>query len=244
MSNEICIIHHLGLGDQLMLNGMVRYFLQFYKINLIVNKAHEENVTFMYKDCDKHKLNLIFIESNHPKNVWENTKDKGRVVPLATYGVDDNMWKFMTQGQGSLFSNWVHGVYIQAGVNPVYMTSKFKVERDDQKESTLYNKYITDDEDYIFIHDSGSVKNSQININTKLKIIRPQSEDTNIFDYLKIIENAQEVHCINSVFAWMIELVKVGNSKNNFFHTGLAHTYYNSRSVRTVFSDDRWTFID
>jgi hypothetical protein len=62
---------------------------------------------------------------------------KEDIIALATYGIDDNGWAFMTQGPGSAMSNWAHGVYIQAGVNPRYMYSKFKVVRDKSKEFTI-----------------------------------------------------------------------------------------------------------
>jgi hypothetical protein len=61
--------------------------------------------------------------------------------------MDDKSWEFMTQGQGSVMTNWAHGVYVQAGVNPKYMYSKFKVVRDKSKEFTI------DKENYIFVHD-------------------------------------------------------------------------------------------
>jgi len=242
---SVCIVHHLGLGDQLMLNGMARYLSK--KVNtvyIVVKSCHNDTVEFMYRDCKN--IVPVFVDSVSPQSVWGKVKELNcPPLPLATYDAPDDMWKFVTQGQGSDFSNWAHGVYIQAGVNPLYLTSKFKVERDPVREDNLYKKYNLENENnYIFVHDQGSGDDGpSINIQTDLKIIRPQLEDTNIFDYLKIIENAKEVHCINSVFAWMVELNKIGTPETNYFHTKLAHTYYSPKSVQTVFSDDIWTFV-
>ena len=49
---SVCIVHHLGLGDQLMLNGMARYLSK--KVNtvyIVVKNCHKDTVEFMYKDC-------------------------------------------------------------------------------------------------------------------------------------------------------------------------------------------------
>ena len=70
-----------------------------------------------------------------------------------------------------------------------------------------------------------------------------QCERPNIFEYISVIENADEVHCMNSSYNWMIELMKIGNPKKNFFHLDIAHKYYGPRTVKTVFSDEVWTFI-
>ena len=41
----------------------------------------------------------------------------------------------------------------------------------------------------------------------------------------------------------MIELMKIGDPKKNFFHLDVAHKYYGPKTVKTVFSDEVWTFI-
>jgi hypothetical protein len=65
-----------------------------------------------------------------------------------------------------------------------------------------------------------------------------------MFSYIWIIENAKEVHCMNSSYNWMIELMKLGNKKTNFFHLNVAHLYYTPDVVKSVFSDHIWTFVD
>jgi hypothetical protein len=51
------------------------------------------------------------------------------------------------------------------------------------------------------------------------------------------------VHCMNSSYNWMIELMNIGTPKKNFFHLDVAHKYYGPKIVKTVFSDEVWTFI-
>jgi len=95
------IVHHLGLGDQIMLNGMVRYFAEKDTVVIFAQRKHAESVQFMYRDIAD-KVEIILVDTTHPQEVWSQVK--GDVIPLATYGLQDENWKFMTQGQGSLMS--------------------------------------------------------------------------------------------------------------------------------------------
>ena len=45
---SITIIHHLGLGDQIMLNGMVRHFAETNHVNLFIKSTHEEIYLVIY----------------------------------------------------------------------------------------------------------------------------------------------------------------------------------------------------
>ena len=65
---SITILHHLGLGDQIMLNGMVWLFAETNHVNLLIKNTHEESVKFMYRDiCDK--VTLIPLDNTNPNEI-------------------------------------------------------------------------------------------------------------------------------------------------------------------------------
>ena len=228
---SVTILHHLGLGDQLVMNGLVRHLIEGGKqVTIIAKRMNKPTVEFMYRDTDK--VTIKYVDTTSPREMWQIAGSSEKLA-LATYGMDDNNWNVLSQN-----FNWTHVPYLQAKVNPMYMYTKFKVDRDLEREDKLYRKLI--DGDYIFVHDAGSNNDNGVTLDTDLPIIRPDMSVDNIFDYLKIIENAKEVHCINSSFAVMVELVGVAKGKR-FFHTGIAHTYYKPDIVKTVFTD--WTFL-
>lgn len=230
------IVHHLGLGDHIMLNGMVRHFAESENVNIIVRRSHEESVRFMYRDI-MDKVSIVLIDSADPGELWSKVQSVGGdVIQLATYGMHEGNWKFMTEGPGKEMTNWAHGVYIQAGVNPMYMYSKFKVVRDTSREFTL------DYDSYIFVHDH----NESLCIDTDKPVYRPGNkafDRPNIFDYLSVIENADAFHGMNSAYAWIVELMRIGSPKTNFFHLNGAYPMYVPKTVKTIFSDDIWTFV-
>ena len=239
--SSITILHHLGLGDQIMLNGMVRHFAENENVNIFVKQNHEKSVEFMYKDI-RDRVNIIPIDNVNPSYIRSKIPKGSRVLPLATYGMNDATWNVYTSA-----TNWAHGVYLQAKVNPLYMYSKFKIVRDPSSEIQI-NK-----SDYIFVHDDHE-RNRHININSDKFIYRPhskivdkknlffESNNYNIFDYVSLIENANEVHCIDSSYAWMIEMMKLGNKSKNFLHVSIKSAYRDD-IVKTVYNDQLWTFV-
>ena len=61
---SVTIVHHLGLGDQIMLNGMVRHFAEKEHVYIYCKNCHEDSVKFMYRDiCDK--VTLILVETTN-----------------------------------------------------------------------------------------------------------------------------------------------------------------------------------
>ena len=69
--------------------------------------------------------------------------------------------------------------------------------------------------DYIFVHDTSSEGQYDIQIDSPLQQIKPRKlecEDS-IFDWLGVIENAKEVHCIDSSFIHMIDSYSFSNKK-------------------------------
>ena len=240
---SVTILHHLGLGDQIMLNGMVRHFAENEHVYIYCKKCHEDSVKFMYRDIND-KVTLILVETTHIQEIRNKIPSGSRIIPLATYGMDDASWTNYTKS-----TNWAHGVYLQAKVNPLYMYTKFKVIQD----SSI--QIVPPPKDYIFVHDDHE-RNRFINVDTDMFVYKPHSklidkqqeffqcDNSNIFSYIWIIENAREVHCMNSSYNWMIELLKLGDKKTNFFHLNIAHLYYTPDIVKSVFSDHIWTFVN
>lgn len=228
----ITILHHLGLGDQIMLNGMVRYLAGKETVCIFVQKQQLDSTEFMYKDI-KDRILIKTVNTTNAQEMW--TQVEGSMLPLATYKLQTNVWNYIMEGPPSDMVNWAHSVYIQACVPPKYMYSKFKVIRDRAREI----KY--DSDDYIFVHDDHT-RNMTISVD-HTDVFRPDiSKTTNIFDYLTVIENAKEVHCMDSSFSWMIELMGIGTPAKNFLHLNTKGNY-NTKMVKTVFSDDVWTYV-
>ena len=213
----LTILHHLGLGDAIMLNGMVRHFAEKDDVCIFIQKQHEDSVRFMYRDLTNIKIKLL--NSTDAQEMWSQVE--GQILPLATYKLPNQHWDFATRGTLSEMVNWAHSIYIQADIPPKYMYSKFKVVRDRDSEI----KY--EHNDYVFIHDdvSRGMKIDTSHTNT-YRVTRDRLDsNSNIFDYLTVIENASEVHCMDSCYAWMINMMEIGNPSKNFLHLNVKGNY-------------------
>ena len=234
----ISLVHHLGLGDHIMLNGMARYFAsKKVHVNVIVSDHQKDSVEFMYRD--EPNISVRVTQSSKPQDVVAAIA--GTPVRLATYEIPDQQWAQLTFS--GHFGTWAHVPYFQAGVNPEYMRSRFKLFRDPVREERLFASLALK-EPYIFVH-RDPVHKPFKDVRGDLRIVTPDttSRPYNVFDWLLVIERATEVHCANGgPFMWLVELLKMGGPEKNFFHFTAAHQEYTETCVRNVFTEDVWTF--
>jgi hypothetical protein len=241
----VVIVHHIGLGDHIMLNGMARHLSQIRRIIILVNIGHKESIDFMYRDCPAITVDAHDNLETNMRNVLFNYVNTGcEILPLATYGLQDQIWKAFAHGD-TPFVTWAHLPYFQAKVNPEYMKTKFHVERDPEREQACMVRHDLTGKDYIFVHSEPARHKPNI-VESQYQVFNPDPTETpfNVFDYLGVLENAKEIHCINSSWAWVVELCKLGSKQTNFLNCTLAYSscFQPPSTVKMVFTDLRWTF--
>lgn len=244
----LTILNHLGLGDQLVINGLVRHFAEIEDcVQIFAKKSHVPSVRFMYRDLGS-KVVVVPVDGLcHTAEMMQLAK--GRVLRLGLHGTPWQFFSDLVMGRYSEYINWVAMMYIQAGLNPNTMYKKFKVVRDKSRE------LLPPDKPYIFVHDDKQRNREIIIQGSDKEIYRPivskvlsdgsyEFDDFNIFDYLTIIENASERHMMNSSYNWLVEIMEIGNKSNNFFHLNIgAHDYFPEKNTRTLCTADLWTFV-
>jgi len=87
--------------------------------------------------------------------------------------------------------------------------NEFFVQRDLDREKEVFKKLgLKEGEKYIFVHDDPRRKITQIN-SSLLRVIKPTNKEFSLFDFLYTIENAKEIHCINSSFFCLIDCIGI-----------------------------------
>jgi len=244
----IYLINHLGLGDQLIMCGMVRHFVENgYKVKICTRLQHKDTCEFLYRDTDR--VEFDFVTSDAPSHIHERMRlalsENYEVRPLATYKIPENMWNWATIGPGVDMCNWTHATYLSGNVNPLYLKTKFKVIRDLEREQKVFERFNLKKNEYIFVHESND-RSRRIHYTTDLPVFNPDDhykEFPVLFDYLTIIENAKEVHCMTSSYSWLVELTEVGDPTKNFLHTLDIPNYFTIRESYLTYSDSVWTFV-
>lgn len=208
------IYHHLGLGDHIICNGLVRYYREIYSIITVFCKPHNfANVDYMYRD-DENIIILPIGEDSDVLNYIKINKIEQDVIKIG----------FENMGAGSTFDE---AFYSGQHIPFDYRFSKFHFLRNYEKENEVFNNVNPENEDYIFIH--GNIDRNKIR--KDLKIIDNPIE-FGIFDIIKIIENATEVHLMESSIRCLVNSLKI-DKPAFYYHTYVRgySSYLNSKGI-------------
>jgi len=220
---KLLYIHqHLGLGDHIICNGLVRNIYQRItsNINLFCKPMYQESVSYMYRDTD---IKIIPLD-DHDIGPFLSNIDPENILRVGHHHI-------MKYIQGTTFD---HAFYKQVGLNFQKRWTDFYIKRDEAKEEELYQK-INPPKEYIFLHDDPSrnfIIDQKHIINKNLPIIRPDLKlTTNMFEYAKVIENASEIHCIDSCFRLFADsFLKESQEQSLFFHFKMLHNIIKDRT--------------
>lgn len=205
------IYHHLGLGDHIICNGLIRSMVLQNENYLMFVKEHNlETVKFMYKDLPN--LGFIIGDDNFVGDYLSNNKIQNDDIIIAGFSSHPKAKSF-----DEVF-------YLQNNVPLINRWLNFKVDRDYESEMGLFSKYNVKEGEYVFIHDDNSrgfIVDEDLIINKNLPIIRPIVGLTNnAFDYCYLMKNSLESHFIDSSFRLIFDSLKLRNT-NIFYHINL-----------------------
>ena len=214
--DSVYVYSHLGLGDHIICNGIVRYIAEQCSKVYVFCKTHTfRNIEYMYRDNDN--INVLpvgedidvvkFIESY---NLTNKTIRIGfeylNIYPSERF--DFSFYKSINLPFENRFD-------------------KFLFVRDKAVESKVFEELNPTQEDYIFIH--GDLDRSKIR--KDLKIIE-NPEQYKIFDLLTLLENATEIHLMESSLKCLINSFKLEKPKL-FYHQYVRKypEYYNTQGL-------------
>lgn len=199
------VYHHLGLGDHIICNGMVRHFCKQYDNIVLFCKSHYyENINYMYRDLKNLEIFdyrndtevLAFIESN--------TSVKNNLIKTGFDKLDACLDR-MTFDEA--FYNIIN-------LDFSIRFNEFYFERNFDNENKVCEKLNPNKEKYVFVLDDPN-RGFNIDMNKvtdKYKIIRNDFE-FKMFDYIKLLENAEEIHMMQTGFLDLVNSYKMEKPK-------------------------------
>lgn len=195
------LYHHLGLGDHIICNGMVRHFCKLYDhLTLFCYSHYADNVRYMFRDLK----NLTILDF----------KAEPEVV---SYIVQNNLQKdlikigFENLHQHLEYTTFDKAFYILAELDFSVRFDEFYFERDYDKENTLVETLNPTKEKYAFVHDDPD-RGYSIDIECDYRIIR-NDKRFGLFDYITLLENAEQIHLMQSSFKDLINSYKMDYPK-------------------------------
>lgn len=202
------LLGHLGMGDHLICNALVRDLAESGPIVVLVKRHNVESCSFQWRDKVAISVFPVLDDADALAAVEVAEKAGFGVVKLGTY------WD-----AGYDREEWDREFYCHAGLPFERRWSGFKVNRRLSQELMVVDapgggvtvvpfaenlKWTT--RPYAFVHDDPS-RGFTINPGTLpslIPIVRPrptQGLQSNIFDWVGVLANADEIHCMNSSFA-------------------------------------------
>jgi hypothetical protein len=234
---EMSVHHHLGLGDHFDMNGMIRYFLETYasKVYVYSKSNYFSMVKYMYRD----EPNIVVVEIDKDFNELLQVKefvDKNPNLHHVRIGFENYPSPF-TQSLDREKNCWEY-FYEQVDVPYRVRNNYFHVARDLEKEEALLKELNPHNVPFAFVHDDPdrgfNISNTSGGISLGMHVIRNDTSK-NIFHYLTILEEAEEIHCMESSFKTLIDLYSV--EPDLFFHSFRGHPL-GERTNRI------WTVVD
>lgn len=210
------IYHHLGLGDHIICNGLVRHFKKSYEKIYVFCKPHNfENVKYMYRDDP----NILILPIGEDYDVVNYINDNNIESKTLKVGFN-NLWV----NNPSTFDI---GFYNSANIPFNIRFTDFKIIRDYERENYVYNELNPDNQPFIFLHEDqtrGFLLDRK-KIKSNLKIIE-NNTNYGFFDLLGLIEKAEEVHIMQSSFKDLINSIEF--KKPKFYYHRYVRNYPDS----------------
>lgn len=194
---------HLGLGDSIICNGLMREFASRLESLLTFAKPQNlESVRWMYRDQDN--IHVIPMDYDQINSFIKDTKPSNLLL------VGD-------AGMGCVekclnFDEWF---YWQHDLDFEKRWSQFYIQRDFVAESMLTHKVFAlnnmfysfgRSNEYALIHQDDRFRCDRVETKLPKIYINPRLTG-NIFDYCQLIENATEFHCIESSFLFLADSI-------------------------------------
>lgn len=136
--------------------------------------------------------------------------------------------------------SFVDSFYTFYGIDSMERVNSFEFVRDYELETQKYNEIVKDNNEYVLYHE-GQFHLPKIDNSSKIIYLDHSTEL--FFDYIKILENAKEIHMIDSVWACFVYLL---DCKYKLFHNKPIYVYC-KRFYSLMFSSpiklNHWTLI-
>ena len=228
------ITPHQGLGDHILCNGLYRHFSQSREhVIITVKQNYVHEIRYMLRDCPNIRILPLPLRRS-----WSYTRliqIMSRPLPIEIVGLGSYGHNFFPKGV-----RFDQNFYDQAGINFDFRWSKFEVPRNDKRENEVFEFLGCHSEPYIFLHEDKSrdFVIDRKRFDSKLKVVEPVkgSSQFSLFDYRKVLEEASELHLIESSFAAFAESIDL--SQRLYAHRyARGHALYDFRHEFTYRND-------
>lgn len=217
------IYHHLGLGDHIVCNAIVRITCsENINVTLFCYHHNFKSLKFMFGDINNLTI-LPFHSDGEILNYIQSNNLHNQTLKIG----------FEKMGKYYHTHSFDEAFYQIANIPFSLRFEKFHVERNLEIEQYVYTQLNPTNEDYIFVHDDTDrgFSINQSKYRQDLKVIQ-NDKRFNIFEMLKIYENAKGVHFMESSISALLNSLPLPNIK--FFLHKYVRNYDNFGHTKSI----------
>ena len=255
---NVFLANNSGLGDYILMNGATRYVAaqpEVDNVHLLCIGTHNKftNVKWMYRDDPN-----IIVYPEPPHNSLSHARRKikrhgkrfARQFPnlhkRAFFWSTQDWWAMMPHfGLDREKNCWTELFYAAHGAPYSARHENFHLERDLDREGKLLNSLNLPSE-YAFCSNTSSRGSYAMKPSSKLPVVSPRDlPDDLIFDWMGVIENATEVHTVDTSWFHLIKQMRLDKPKY-FYHVrnySALQNHFTSCYINDEY-DNGWTILD
>lgn len=224
-SKKLLLFPHQGMGDQLTMVGAVRYLSLFYdEILLVVRRCYIYSVRQMYSDdrsIDFKMIDDIYdLSPNFGNKLFNQIVINGYIE--RGYEYKGCMMHNLTWDR--TYHDFHERFYTDLGLNWSIREEFGHIVRDREREREKKKELVGSLEKYIFIHDhrytpqhNPRLLPPKLDVPTDIPLFHPNDpqnkQSSNILDYCTIMEEAEEIHIVDSSFFCLCHYLNLDGKK-------------------------------
>ena len=247
---KVYIYQHMGIGDMIACNGLIRTLITKTHNTIFYIFCHDKffkTIKFMYRDEKKIKLISVNTKKNTDEQVELFLKKLKKNEKVIRIGFDnfDKIYKKLYSKKDPIAYDMIF--YNQLKIKYEKRFSNCYWKRDVKEENRVFKKLVKNPKKkYAFVHDEPflNYKIDRSFIKSNYKIIKNDKKEM-IFNLGKVIENASELHLMESSIRNMTEFLRLKAKKKYLYiwrRRKLA-PIYNIRKQKIVGTKKNWKII-
>lgn len=227
-AQQVILYHHLGLGDHFICNGLVNYISQKVAIILPCKQHNHDTVECLYSNNKAVTVFPIMDELHDISNLVNETQ-----LPLFKVGFDY---------LNTTSTIWYDAFYEHIGLHPSVRHTMFSLPCEFEEQNSLYLATLCNSKPYIVVHDSSSVvdkypidyyQGRDSSDLPDIVTVKP-NQSNNLLAWIKVFQNAEEIHVVNSSVYWLLD--SMPNLKSKLY-------YHDIRLGDPIVPNNRWNYI-
>jgi hypothetical protein len=201
---------HQGFTDIINQLSLIDYYSPMYE-NLTVIMREDASGYVDFYCRNKKNVGVLYtpLPNIHSQSILQSL-DLSK-YDLLFHGYYDNLRRPDDKYRGAFIpaqgrtQHFVEAFFVGYDINYNVLFDCFNFERDLELEEKVYNNFINEHgENYVLVHES---QERPISLQSEHKIINIGSITPNMFEFIKVLQNAKEIHLIDSLWGRFCYLI-------------------------------------